>query len=565
MASLTLDECDELLNTVTTALKMSNFRNDYEALNAFESNLERIKAVREALQPFSGQRITSMSHRCDDLERDWNKRHFSQPKATVSQASAFGGEWIQELQAEDEVDEMEELTANQATKRKQKSKGKRHKGQAGVDLTDAHTFQRDTKAEKIGMERGSSLCHLVQPNSTLELDQEILDEVNTAKPSRHKEGTLPKHRNNNDDDDELEFPASPLEGKTIETHQYCLSSAIPLAVVAQTTPCQVVPLKNTAFAELQFDKRLELPAYEEGKVVYHVQMFRAVIAAVAGGPPKTTEPLIPSRSPVARTQVMPIPSNPSASNEASDDEQECVVSSESEDDDGDAAKRNRRVWKKMGSEEFEVLNDLSAQVVAEYDAQEEDDTFTTTKEFPRFINAPLDYIRNISTATWVILMCHGGYFAGAVYVNTKPVLHKSFHRYVVRKKQGGKQSNHEKGGGSSNSAGGLIRKGQEIKWKVAVRDILCLWREHIERAWIVLYAAPGPDNRAILTDFSLLPASTSNGVREKSPIDLKDPRVKSVPMTTHRPTFNEVERVFETVSKCTIRVKAALEPLAGSD
>jgi hypothetical protein len=560
---MSLDAANEVLDAAFAALMQSNFRNDYEAMNAYESNLDRIRSVRAALTRYSGTRVDGMNHRCDDLERDWTKRFQNQPKSTATDAQgAFGGEWIKELQAEDEIDEMEELTEKAAEKRRSKAKGhKRTKGAGGgVDLTDGRGTQRDTKNVKVGMERGSSLCYLVHPNSTGDLPEEVAEEVDSMKPSRHREGESPRQTND-------ATPVLPVKSKkTLETHELCLSSAIPSVVVATGT-CVVAPIENTAFGELRFETPTQLAAYGDEPVVYHVQMFRVVIAAVAAGPPQSsgaiTSPSTKAVSPSTGSIPFPAPSRPAPDVADDDDDGDdvCVLSDEGSDEELSEEKRNHKVWNKMGSTEFEVLNDLSTTLVEEYQTKEHDDlaTFTSTASFPTFIPAPLEFLRHVSTSTWVILMCHGGYFAGAVYVNTKPILHKSFHRYVVRKGQGGKQSSHDKGGGSMNSAGGQIRRGQEIKWKVAVRDLLVAWREHIDKAWVILYAAPGPDNRAILTDFNLLPASTSSGVREKSPVDLKDPRVRSAPLTTHRPTFNEVQRVFDTVSKVTIRIKTAME------
>lgn len=37
---------------------------------------------------------------------------------------------------------------------------------------------------------------------------------------------------------------------------------------------------------------------------------------------------------------------------------------------------------------------------------------------------------------WLLLLSHGGYFAAAVYLNGKPLVHKTFHRYICRRKQG---------------------------------------------------------------------------------------------------------------------------------
>lgn len=201
------------------------------------------------------------------------------------------------------------------------------------------------------------------------------------------------------------------------------------------------------------------------------------------------------------------------------------------------------------------VEELSRQLIAEYDAAqafaEEEETFG---EVPRTVSVALcRAICTSSQRTWVILLCHGGCFAGGVYVGGRCVVHKSFQRYVVRKKQGGKQSSHNDGG-SFHSAGSLIRAGQELKWRLTVREVLLEWRTHIEAALVILYAAPGPQNRAILTDFSALPASTvtGNSVGVDSPVRMSDARVCGVPFTTHKPTYKEVERVYTLVSDVTV-------------
>ncbi|EPY29008.1 hypothetical protein STCU_04771 [Strigomonas culicis] len=148
-------------------------------------------------------------------------------------------------------------------------------------------------------------------------------------------------------------------------------------------------------------------------------------------------------------------------------------------------------------------------------------------------------------------MCHGGYFAGGVFVNNKCITHKSFQRYVVRKKQGGKQSSNAKdGGGSYNSVGSQIRAAQEIKWRIDVCHILSAWRSVIEASHFIFYVAPGPQNVAVLTDFSSLPSSAQTSQLGASPVSLTDPRVRKVPLTTHRPNFEEVQRIYAELSQC---------------
>lgn len=191
----------------------------------------------------------------------------------------------------------------------------------------------------------------------------------------------------------------------------------------------------------------------------------------------------------------------------------------------------------------------------------------------------LNMLATISIAPWTVVLCHGGYFAGAVYVQGVPIIHKAFHRYTVRKKQGGKQSNQE---GIAGSAGSQIRKAQEKKFGEDVQVILDAWRGLIDASWFVFYAAPSPSNRKLLVTFN--PAVSRAAVQEKplmyeqasevgakagrggavpklrtsspdqSPLQFDDPRVHSVPMTTKRPVFAEVQRVYETLSRCTLRL-----------
>ena len=49
---------------------------------------------------------------------------------------------------------------------------------------------------------------------------------------------------------------------------------------------------------------------------------------------------------------------------------------------------------------------------------------------------------------WVVLMLNAGHFAGAVFMGDKILVHKTFHKYVVRAKRGTVQSinDHSKGG-----------------------------------------------------------------------------------------------------------------------
>ena len=55
------------------------------------------------------------------------------------------------------------------------------------------------------------------------------------------------------------------------------------------------------------------------------------------------------------------------------------------------------------------------------------------------------------------------------------VVHKTFHRYVVRAKRGTIQSQHDNTGKYAKSAGACIRRGQEAAFKEVIIIIVILW------------------------------------------------------------------------------------------
>ena len=66
---------------------------------------------------------------------------------------------------------------------------------------------------------------------------------------------------------------------------------------------------------------------------------------------------------------------------------------------------------------------------------------------------------------WAILMLGGGHFAGAVFEGSNAVVHKTFHCYTVRAKQGGSQSSADNKSGTNHpkSAGASLRRYNQVK------------------------------------------------------------------------------------------------------
>ena len=146
----------------------------------------------------------------------------------------------------------------------------------------------------------------------------------------------------------------------------------------------------------------------------------------------------------------------------------------------------------------------------------------------------------------MVLLCHGGYFAGGVFRNHKCVVHKTFRRYVTRKKQGGRQESHDKtGGGGGKSAGKQLRRYNEVKHREEVQELLESWNEYMTEASLVFIHAPGINRKMF---FPVNTRSHQHHHLNHEPISADDDRIKSVPLTTNRPTFAEVSRVFSDLS-----------------
>ncbi|XP_056008477.1 ankyrin repeat and zinc finger domain-containing protein 1-like isoform X2 [Ostrea edulis] len=136
---------------------------------------------------------------------------------------------------------------------------------------------------------------------------------------------------------------------------------------------------------------------------------------------------------------------------------------------------------------------------------------------------------------WAILMCGGGHFAGAVFDREKLILHKTFHRYVVRAKRGTAQGTRDSQGNAPKSAGASIRRYNETALKEDIKSLLESWKVDLESCDRIFIRAPGGNKRIFLHGKS-------------SPFSKEDERVRMIPFATRRPTLNEVRRVFEMLS-----------------
>ncbi|KAI0305912.1 hypothetical protein B0F90DRAFT_1694448, partial [Multifurca ochricompacta] len=144
---------------------------------------------------------------------------------------------------------------------------------------------------------------------------------------------------------------------------------------------------------------------------------------------------------------------------------------------------------------------------------------------------------------WAMFMTAGGHFAAAIVRVSKPeqkrlnrprpdtevLLHKTFHRYTTRRKQGGSQSVNDNAKGPAKSAGAQLRRYGEQALRDDIRNLLSDWADEInqcERIWI----RASTSNRRIFLDY------------DGAVIAKGDERLRTFPFPTRRPTQSELER-----------------------
>lgn len=167
--------------------------------------------------------------------------------------------------------------------------------------------------------------------------------------------------------------------------------------------------------------------------------------------------------------------------------------------------------------------------------------------------------------TWAMFMVAGGHFAGAIVrvspdepeedeegkgkakskkqkrpkPDTEIILHKTFHRYTTRRKQGGSQSVNDNAKGPAKSAGAQLRRYGEQALRDDIRNLLNEWSDDLddcERIWI----RASTSNKRIFFDY------------EDTPIQKGDDRLRTYPFPTRRPTQSEIVRCLAELTRVKI-------------
>ncbi|EGD78336.1 hypothetical protein PTSG_09402 [Salpingoeca rosetta] len=154
-------------------------------------------------------------------------------------------------------------------------------------------------------------------------------------------------------------------------------------------------------------------------------------------------------------------------------------------------------------------------------------------------------IRSLPTAgPWAFFMLAGGHFAGAIVNRGQIQHHKCFHRYVVRAKRGTVQSVRDAKSGTSQpkSAGSNLRRYNEQQLRQDIEGLLREWKPYLASCTVIFHRT-SVHNRSFI--FQSAKQQKKTGTSDESDLLVRnDPRIRTVPFPTQRPTLKEIARVY---------------------
>lgn len=182
-----------------------------------------------------------------------------------------------------------------------------------------------------------------------------------------------------------------------------------------------------------------------------------------------------------------------------------------------AAKSHESKWNEYQSvmlqnSQFYNDNDSDDGDSDENDDEDNDENYGVVGTESRIVDLPRHgnfsgLYHSIANNGVMMLITHGGYYAGARFVmNSKHVTtggveqkeHKTFHKYVVRKKQGKRQVNQDKSK-RAKSVGSEMRRLNEKHFKDQLQEHLLEWTDLFRDGDTIVFThAPGHYNRTLL-------------------------------------------------------------------
>lgn len=152
------------------------------------------------------------------------------------------------------------------------------------------------------------------------------------------------------------------------------------------------------------------------------------------------------------------------------------------------------------------------------------------------INSDVFQKRLVSEAQskWCIVLIRSGRVAAGIFDNSSDsmICHKTFKRYTDRQSRGGSQLSKDKEKSGIKSAGSFLRRKNAALLEIDVRELLDLWKSSIASCSLFFWNPTATGKGCLFGDAKhavLLPT---------------DPRIRTIPFTTSRPTKDELWRSY---------------------
>ncbi|CAF4301079.1 unnamed protein product, partial [Adineta steineri] len=94
----------------------------------------------------------------------------------------------------------------------------------------------------------------------------------------------------------------------------------------------------------------------------------------------------------------------------------------------------------------------------------------------------------------------------------------------------------QKSGGKAKSAGANLRRQNMLHLKQKIQELFISLKSEIQRCSLLFVRAPSFNQQLLFGE-------------KNSPLTASDSRIRSIPFATLRPTFNEIKRVYDQLSK----------------
>ncbi|KAL7055087.1 hypothetical protein AAHC03_024344 [Spirometra sp. Aus1] len=144
----------------------------------------------------------------------------------------------------------------------------------------------------------------------------------------------------------------------------------------------------------------------------------------------------------------------------------------------------------------------------------------TKLNMPNTVDEMLQRVSNLRQSRyWAILLYSGGKFSAGIFDEDKELIHKTFHRYTVRAKQGGSQAARDSasgGMGGQKSAGSSLRRYGEQAIRSDIAHLLHVkWRPYLQACQLILTWTPKVHRGIFFTP----PTSSEAPIREEDTED----------------------------------------------